>query len=101
MKFVATSLLLLASLLGGGVAPAHPSITSGPATASKSNMIAFGVSHGCEGVDTFRVRVVIPAGVTSVRALRSDFGKPSLEKTGDVVTAVVWEKLVDDVQDED
>lgn len=74
------------------VADAHVGISSGPAQAAKSQLIKFSVGHGCEGLDTLRVKVTIPAGVTSVRALRSDFGPPKLQKTGDVVTSVTWQK---------
>ena len=74
-------------------ADAHVSISSGPAAANKSQKIVFSVGHGCEGADTLSIRVEIPAAVTSVRALRSDFGKPSVEKDGTgAVTAVTWQK---------
>jgi len=88
-------------VLTAGVARAHVSITSGPAAASKSQKITFGVGHGCDGADTLRVRVEIPAGLSSVRALASDFGKPSIEGTPAAVTAVVWQKPVSELQDAD
>jgi hypothetical protein len=92
----------LVLLTTAGLAQAHVSISSGPATANKSQKITFSVGHGCEDVDTFRIRVNIPTGVTSVRALYSDFGKPSVEKdVAGVVTAVVWQKRVADLQTED
>lgn len=78
-------------------AEAHVSISSGPADAAKSQKITFGVGHGCEGSDTLRVRIDIPAGVTSVRALFSDFGKPTLIRSGTTVTAVEWQKADADV----
>jgi periplasmic copper chaperone A len=80
-------------LVGAELAEAHVSISSGPAVANKSQKITFSVGHGCEGFDTVRVTVDIPAGISSVRPLRSDFGKPSLT-TNDAgeVTAVTWEK---------
>lgn len=78
-------------------ASAHVSISSGPAEANKSQVISFGVGHGCEDaaqkhLDTIKIRVTIPAGVTSVRALFSDFGKPTLIKNGTTVTHVEWTK---------
>lgn len=98
------SSLLLAGLACGtslvlatATADAHVSIASGPAVAAKSQKITFGVGHGCEGSDTLRIRVDIPAGVTSVRALFSDFGKPTVIKNGTTVTAVEWTKSDADV----
>ena len=78
-------------------AQAHASLTSGPAAAAKSQKLTFGVGHGCAGADTVRVRVDIPAGVTSVRPLFSDFGKPTVIRTGTTVTAVEWAKADADV----
>ncbi|HUQ01151.1 MAG TPA: DUF1775 domain-containing protein [Kofleriaceae bacterium] len=79
-------------LVTAGVASAHVSISSGPAQATKSQKITFGIGHGCEGADTVSVRVEIPAGVTGVRALPSDEFKPTIEGTAAAVTAVVWTK---------
>lgn len=92
-SFVAAgSLALLA-----GSASAHVSLASGPAQANKSQVITFGVGHGCETadgrhLDTLKIKVSIPAGVTSVRGLYSDLGKPVVTKTGTTVTAVEWSK---------
>jgi uncharacterized protein YcnI len=62
----------------------------------------FGVGHGCAGADTTRVRVEIPAGVLSVRPLRSDFGKPAIEKdAAGTITAVSWQKPDADALDAD
>lgn len=65
----------------------------------------FGVGHGCEiggeHYDTAKVRVEIPAGFTGVRALFSDFGKPTLIRSGQTVTAVEWAKASGDVLDGD
>ncbi|PTL77862.1 YcnI family protein [Vitiosangium sp. GDMCC 1.1324] len=80
-------------LLSPAIASAHISVASGPGFANTTQEIVFGVGHGCAGADTYAVRIEIPAGVTSVRPERSDFGKVSVEKNaaGDV-TAVVWQK---------
>ncbi len=86
------ALAFLASGLVARTADAHVSISSGPAQADKSQKITFSVGHGCEGHDTVKIRVLIPAQLTSVRAMRSDFAAPTLERTGELVTAVVWEK---------
>lgn len=85
------------------LAEAHVSIVSGPAASAKTQKITFGVAHGCEGADTVKIRVEIPAGISGVRALTSDFGKPVVEKDGTNVTAITWVKAdtefqVDDVQ---
>ncbi len=82
-------------------AEAHVDISSGLAEASKSQKITFAVGHGCEGADTVRVRVEIPAAVTSVRALFSDFGKPTVIRSGTTVTAVEWQKADADLLDAD
>jgi periplasmic copper chaperone A len=83
-------------------ARAHISVASGPAFANVTQEISFGVGHGCTGADTYRVRVVIPAGVTSVRPLRSDFGKAGVEKdAAGAITAVVWQKADADALDSD
>ena len=85
-----------------GRADAHVSISSGPAQANKSQKITFAIGHGCETLDTYKVRVDIPAGVTSVRALRSDFGKPTVETDGaGAITSVTWEKPAAEIQDAD
>lgn len=78
-------------------ASAHVSISSGVAEANKNQIISFSVGHGCEDaaqkhLDTFKIRITIPAGVTGVRAIFSDFGKPTLVKNGTTVTHVEWTK---------
>ncbi len=85
---------LLAALLSTVAAPAHVSISSGPAVANKSQEVAFGVGHGCEGADTSAVTIEIPPGVTSVRPMASDFGPVSVTSDdAGVVTAVTWTKI--------
>jgi periplasmic copper chaperone A len=102
-----TSLVTSLSLVAlAGSADAHVSVASGPAIANKSQIIAFGVGHGCEDaamkhLDTVKIRVTIPAGVTSVRGLFSDFGKPVLVKSGETVTHVEWNKPDADVLEGD
>jgi uncharacterized protein YcnI len=84
-----------------GVASAHPSVSSGPAQATKSQKITFGLGHGCDGDDTMSLRIEIPAGVSSVRAMPSDVYKATIEGTSAAVTAVVWTKDVSQVLDSD
>jgi len=94
--------VLMTVALLPAVAAAHVSIASGPGFASVTQEVTFGVGHGCAGADTQQVRVTIPAGVTSVRPLPSDFGRVKVEKdnTG-AVTAVVWERADAEVFDAD
>lgn len=88
-------------IASAGLASAHVSISTGPAQATRSQKITFGIGHGCDGADTISVRVVIPAGITSVRALPNGDFKPTIEGTPAAVTAVVWTKPVEAVLDAD
>jgi uncharacterized protein YcnI len=101
-KLKAFLLSCVAGLLASGGASAHISISSGPGFATKTQIVTFGVGHGCEGSDTRKVRVQIPDSVVSVRALNSDLGAAKVETnaTG-AVTAVVWEKLASELLDAD
>ncbi|WP_437637471.1 YcnI family copper-binding membrane protein [Sorangium sp. So ce854] len=98
MKRALQSCLIVAGLLfAATAAQAHISV-SGPAFVGATHEASFGVGHGCDGADTYRVKVQIPAGVTSVRPLDSTFGKAVLEKDAEGnVTAVVWTKPLADV----
>ena len=56
-------------------------------------ILTFGVGHGCEGVDTVRVRIAIPEEVTAVRGLTSAWGEGTFERDAtDRVVAVTFEK---------
>jgi periplasmic copper chaperone A len=92
-RTVAVLLAVTGGLLVPALAHAHISVASGPGFANTTQEITFGVGHGCSGADTYSVRMEIPAGVTSVRPERSDFGKVSVEKNaaGDVI-AIIWQK---------
>jgi uncharacterized protein YcnI len=83
-------------------AGAHIEVASGPGFANTSQEITFGVGHGCSGIDTYSVKIDIPAGVSSVRAETSDFGKATVEKdaAGNVI-AVNWTKAAADLLDSD
>lgn len=84
------------------LAGAHVGVVSGYGLANTTQEISFGVGHGCEGSDTYRVRIEIPAGVTSVRAETSDFGRATVEKDAALnVVAVSWQKPDADVLDGD
>jgi hypothetical protein len=93
---------LLAGLLSSSIALAHVSLPGGPVQADKSGTkITFGLSHGCEVAtvhyDTYKVRIEIPAGMTSVRPMASGFGKPVVTRVGTEVSVIEWTKPVGDV----
>jgi hypothetical protein len=89
LAMLASSTVALVPVL----AHAHVSISSGAGFANTTQEITFSVGHGCGTSDTYRIRIEIPSDVTSVRAMRSDFGKPVVEKdTAGLVTAVSWQK---------
>ncbi len=102
MRLTPTLLITSALSLSPAAAWAHVSIASGVAQADKNQQIAFGVGHGCEGADTYRVRVELPSSVRAVRALTSDFGRATVEKdaAGNAI-AVTWQKPDADVMDGD
>jgi len=98
-RSVEAILLGAAISLVPAIAAAHVAVASGPGYANTTQIIKFGVGHGCEGtMDTYSVRVQIPPSVTSVRPMPSDFGKVSVETdaTG-AVTAVVWQRTAQEV----
>jgi periplasmic copper chaperone A len=85
-----------------GTAQAHVSIASGPVFANASQEVTFGVGHGCQGADTYRVQVEIPPGVTSIRPMTSDFGQVDVETdAAGAVVAVAWTKADASVVDGD
>jgi uncharacterized protein YcnI len=103
---VTSRILGVANVLGilavAAAAQAHISVASGSAVANASQEVVFGVGHGCTGVDTYRVKIDIPAGVTSVRTETSDFGPATIEKNsaGDTVS-VTWQKPLANLLPED
>jgi uncharacterized protein YcnI len=101
MRLICSVLFGFSILATAARAEAHVSIVSGPAVTAKSQKITFGVAHGCDGADTVKMRIEIPAGISGVRPLFSDFAKPVVEKSGASVTAVTWEKPAADVQLDD
>lgn len=94
--------LLSAALLLPALAHAHAEIISGPATANATEEVTFAIGHGCAGADTVAVRIELPAGVSGVRAMASDFGKPVVERdAADSLVAVSWEKPATELLDSD
>ncbi len=85
-------------VLAASAADAHVSIVSGNATANVTQVVRFGVGHGCAGADTIGLQIDIPTGVTSVRPMPSDFGRATVQtNAAGVVTAAVWQRAVADV----
>ena len=98
--------LVMTFLVAGGFwatsAEAHVDIGSGPAIANSTNEVTFSVGHGCAGADTYKIVVDIPAGVTSVRPMRSDFGTPTVQKDGaGTITSITWQKPLTEALDSD
>jgi periplasmic copper chaperone A len=85
-----------AALLLSSTALAHVSISNGPGIADSSQVLTFGVGHGCEGSsDTVSIEISIPEEVTAVRGLvgPDGFGQPVITKDDAlVVTKVTWTK---------
>ena len=92
-------LLVLGGVLSAGPsAQAHISVASGVGFADGTSEVTFGVGHGCNDHDTYRVVIDIPAGVTSVRTLTSDFGPATVTKdAAGLVTSVTWQKPLADL----
>ena len=97
-RSVEAILLGAAISLVPAMAAAHVSITSGPGFANGTQILKFGVGHGCEGLDTYSVKIDIPADVTTVRPMPSDFGKLSIQTdaTG-AVTGVTWTRTAQEL----
>jgi uncharacterized protein YcnI len=90
MKF---GLVAATGFLVSLAAQAHIEVASGPATSNATNEVVFGVGHGCSGNDTYKVVIDIPAGVTGVRPMRSDFAIPTVQQDqAGNVTSVSWQK---------
>jgi periplasmic copper chaperone A len=102
LKRLLAVLLASGALMFSGRALAHIEVDSGVAVSNATNEVVFSVGHGCSGNDTFKVVIDIPAGVTSVRPMRSDFAMPTVQKDGSGnVTNVTWQKPVSDALDTD
>ena len=100
MKLPLGPVCVVAGSLFSTVAFAHVTVAGPtPPYAGASFDADFTVGHGCDGADTYRVKVRIPEGVTGVRPVDSTFGKAEVEKDGaGNVTAVTWTKAAGDVK---
>jgi periplasmic copper chaperone A len=97
--------VLAAAVFFVTTADAHVSAT-GPGFANTTQEVTFPIAHGCNGStpgdDTYAVTIDIPAGVTSVRPMRSDFGKVSVVKdASNNVTSITWQKPLAEALDGD
>lgn len=103
---VAAAMTASMALLGVSMAPsiagAHVGVSSGPATAKGSAVVTFSVGHGCEKLDTYKVRVEIPQSVTALRAMGGgELGPAVLERdAAGLVRYVTWTKPAGSVQAE-
>ncbi|HTO98629.1 MAG TPA: DUF1775 domain-containing protein [Myxococcales bacterium] len=96
MRWIPLAAFLAAPAFG------HIEVASGAATSNATNEVVFSVAHGCSGNDTYKVVIDIPAGVTGVRPMRSDFAIPTVVKDGSGnVTSVTWQKPDADALDAD
>ncbi|MFT3710131.1 MAG: DUF1775 domain-containing protein [Archangium sp.] len=75
-------LLIVAVLVPAFAAIAHISGNATPVTANATQEIVLSVGHGCEGFDTSYIRAALPAGMSGVRAMTSDFGRATVETDG-------------------
>lgn len=100
MRFLSCAATAALVTIVASTASAHVSLSTPVLLANKSQKITFGIGHGCEGLDTFRITVDVPADVTSLRGLKSDLGVPTITTDVDG-THVTWEKAVEDVRDGD
>ncbi|MEE2732647.1 MAG: DUF1775 domain-containing protein [Pseudomonadota bacterium] len=82
---------------------AHVSVTSGTAYANGYYQVDLSVPHGCEGADTYRVEVVLPAGFPPVRAVLGPLGYATIEAEADtgLPTRLTWEKPEDELLESD
>jgi len=93
--------LAAAVLLWTAPALAHVGL-HGPVFANTTQVLTFTVGHGCDGADTSKVEIRIPAGVTSIRALPGAFGNGVVTKDeSGAVTAITWTRAAADVLADD
>jgi periplasmic copper chaperone A len=98
-------LALVAGLAGGAVllsaagAFAHVSMTK-VGFANQNQVVTFGIGHGCEGADSYKLEVKIPEEVASLRVMPSAWGEAEVTKNeAGTITSVTWSKS--DVRAED
>ncbi|WP_375760784.1 YcnI family protein [Corallococcus exercitus] len=100
MKLPLGPLCVVAGSLLSSTAFAHAAVAGvTPPHAGATFEADFTVSHGCDGADTYKMRVEIPEGVTGVRPVDSVFGKAEVEKdAAGNVKAVTWTRPTGEVK---
>lgn len=92
----------LSCLFAQNLAHAHIGAAAATPYANATSELTFNVGHGCAGLDTFSVKIEIPAGVTGVRVVENgSFASATIEKQGDVVKSVTFTKAQSAVRAED
>jgi uncharacterized protein YcnI len=95
MRFQITTLLAaFGCLLSTNPASAHVGFSSATAPANTTIEASFDVGHGCEGLDTYSVKINIPAGVTGLRVVEhQSFATVTVEKDAtDTIKSVTFTK---------
>jgi periplasmic copper chaperone A len=83
----------LAVAFAGAAAWAHIVPETAPVFANTTTIITFAIEHGCSGKDTVALKADIPSGITGVRAMFSDFAKPTATvDNSSNVTSFTWTK---------
>ena len=97
--------LAIAALATASIQAAHGhvSVTSETAYANGYYQVDLAVPHGCEGADTYRVEVELPAGFPAVRAVLGSLGYATIAAEADTgqPTTLTWEKPMTDLLDSD
>src|SRR5688500_14551723 len=94
MKSTLQLFSLVGCLLLSSLAHAHVGVVGGPYVAGSTTELVFGVGHGCEGLDTYSLKIMIPSGVGSIRPVPSDaFKTLTIEKdAAETITSVTYTK---------
>jgi uncharacterized protein YcnI len=81
-------------LFSASFAHAHISLSAASPYANATVEANFNVGHGCEGLDTYSVKIRVPNGVTGLRVVENgSFASVTTEKNGaGDVTAVTYTK---------
>jgi uncharacterized protein YcnI len=89
--------------LGTSAAHAHVSASASGAYANTTVETNFNVGHGCEGLDTYSIKINIPDGVTGLRVVENgSFANVTIEKdAAGNVTSVTFTKAQSAVRAED
>lgn len=83
----------LSCLFAQNLAHAHVSATASAPYANATSELYFNVGHGCGGLDTYSVKIMIPEGVTGLRVVEnSSFANTTVQKDGDVIKSVTFTK---------